>query len=158
MIELALIPLCSVLNRARGNRFWGNIPSTVESRFLFAIIIAAATTAMTGNIWVLPTLLAGLMLWCTPGWDTEWSAQIGNDPLHSKALGCVMMFLRQLLILPAFGAVAYICHGNYAYCGIAGLLWLPYLLFGIITKAKCIQNAEFANGALIGLALAMMIG
>jgi hypothetical protein len=130
----------------------------VESRVLFSAWVSLIAAAFAGNWLVIPTLFAGLMLWATPGWDAYWSAQIGNDPDHSKALGCVMMFLRQLLILPAFGAVAYICHGNYAYCGIAGLLWLPYLLFGIITKATCIQNAEFVNGALIGLALAMMIG
>jgi hypothetical protein len=153
---LALIPFCSLLNRARGTQLYSFTTSTTIGRLVSMGVMAAAVALAAWHIVLFPVVWALLMLWCIPAWDAYWSAEIG-DSTHSKAWGCAMMFVRQLLILPAFAAVAYVCGGNYAYCAIAGLLWLPYLIFGIVKKDNPIAYSEFTNGALIGTAFYLLI-
>ena len=161
MIDLLLIPIFSVANRARGSRAFNLVNSTVAGRLVGMGAIAVATSMLfiPDSIKMLEafvSVFAGMMLWATPAWDAYWSAQIGNDPHHSKAWGCGKMFLRQLLILPAFLSVAYLSGVNYAYCSIAATLWLPYLIYGAIYKPMSIEYSEYTIGAMIGLAIVLI--
>jgi hypothetical protein len=113
-------------------------------------LIAMSLTILTSNALLLPITFAGLMLWCTPAWDSYWSAEIG-DSAHSKLWGCCMMFLRQLLIVPMFAAQCYLTNGNYYFISTASIYWLPYFLYGIFIKEKAVQYSEYTIGGLIGL-------
>jgi len=101
--------------------------------------------------------LAGLMLWCTPGWDKYWGAEIGQSP-HTKLWGCVCMFLRQLLILPTFIGLAYINGGNIFWSAMSCTLWIPYIAWGIIYQKNPIPYAEYMVGAMIGFTIFMIMG
>ena len=149
---LILIPLCSVLNRGRGSHFWNTLPSTVESRLLFAVIIGAFMCALTADPYVFPVVLAGLMLWATPSWDKYFTACIGNDLSHGKLWGLATMGLRGLLIYPTFLGLALLGHPIAYLIGLAGLLQgIPYALGGILSESYCIAIAEYIWGASIGL-------
>lgn len=161
MFNLILIPICAILNRGRGSQFWNLVPSTIVSRLVMAALVALTMTALTANIWLFPSTLAGLMLWCTPAWDKYWSAQIGNDlPLKSKSWGNSHMFLRQLLILPTFAGTAFLTDHieNFFWAFPALIYWLPYYVFGFGTKSLAIMRAEYTIGALMGLSFYLIIG
>jgi len=77
MMTILLMPICALMNRARGSRFWGFIPSTEASRLLSMGIIACAFSAFAGSLILLPIVWGGLMIWCTFGWDKAWGGIIG---------------------------------------------------------------------------------
>ena len=157
LIPLILIPLCALLNRGRGSHFWNVLPSTVASRLLMAVIAGLAVAALTGQIILCPVMIAGLMLWCTPGWDAYWSAEIGNDPVHSKMWGFARMCAHGLLLYPLFAALGYFgYHAGYLVGAFSVLQGTPYLVFGTSnkTKGEAIPRSEYTWGACIGAMLA----
>ena len=156
MFSLVLIPVCSIMNRARGTQFFNLAGGTVAGRVLAMEFIAAQVAICSGNILLFPAVWVLMMLWCSFAWDAYWGAEIGESP-HTKLWGCTMMFLRQLLILPAFAVVAYFGHSNWLYCAVGGGLWLPYYLYGLTDPATAIGKSEYTIGALIGLTFALLI-
>ena len=68
-----------------------------------------------------------------------------------------MMFLRQLLIVPTFISLTYLCSGNYLYSAFAMILWIPYFVYGFISKSRAVELSEYTIGALIGLTLCLII-
>jgi hypothetical protein len=158
-----LIVGCSIANRARGSQVFGLVNSTVAGR-----LIATATIAVITSLVVIPdaTLMAklfiltfaGLMLWATPAWDAYWSAEIGNDPNHSKLWGIMMMGWRQLLIVPTFVGQAFLLgHPERAvWAGTALLYWLPYFAYGAVAKPVAVELSEYTIGAMIGFTIMMI--
>jgi hypothetical protein len=91
-----------LLNCARGRLLFGMTTSTVISRIVATAGMAMGVAAITLDPFAALFSWLSLMLWCTPAWDAYWSAEIGNDPSHSRLWGLGMMTLRMLLARRAF--------------------------------------------------------
>jgi hypothetical protein len=164
ILVIAYIIACGVLNRARGTQLFNLAGSTEIGR-----IVSMATISIFTSFFMIPNntkilemfivIFAGLMLWCSPAWDTYWSAEIGNDKAHSKLWGCYHMAVRQMLILPTFIAAASVSNHPEKYIySLSGLtLWIPYLAWGAVNSSKSIGRAEYTIGAIIGATLYMMV-
>lgn len=154
----------AVLNRARGSQLFGLTTSTVIGRLMSMGGMAVVTSLMlvpntTRMVEVFAVAFGGLMLWATPAWDSYWSAEIGNDPSHSKLWGCLMMGWRQLLIVPTFAGEAFLIgHPERAvWAATAGLYWLPYFAFGAMVKPRAVEFSEYTIGALIGMTIYIIV-
>lgn len=153
---LALVIPFAILNRARGTKLFGKTTSTVIGRlvatWLMALLILFVLAiegkeALWGGLYAWGTL----MLWCTPGWDAEWAATIGNDPIHSRIWGLYHLIIRMQLILPFFLGMAYFFDTSYFWALGSLTLGLPYYIAGYASKLKPILYAELGVGALIAL-------
>ena len=155
LISILFIALCSIMNRARGSQFFNLVPSTVGGRLLSMGGMAIGLELVKWNWLYAPTVLGGMMLWCTPAWDSYWSAEIGNSATHSRLYGLMQMACRQMLILPCLAGVAQIAGGgdHYLYLLGAPLLALPYYILGYVYKPMAVEYSEYINGAIIGILL-----
>ncbi len=154
MIKLILFVIfCGFCNIARGERLFLSYGSTVVARIVAMSGIGAASAILTGNILLYPVVTSLLILWCTFGWDSYWSAEIGNDPQHSKFWGFWRMSLRGITGMePLFIALWFMGYQAAIAIGSFSILQgVPYLIFGIPkNKAYSIPLAEFTWGMCIG--------
>jgi len=150
-----------LLNCARGRLLFGMTTSTEESRVISTFFMAMASAALAVSVRPGDALFVGevsawawlmLLLWCTPAWDAYWSAEIGNDPSHSRLWGLGMMTLRMLLAAPCIIGLALLEHTT-AWFSLGVLtLGIPYYVSGFITpRAYVISAAETAVGMILGL-------
>lgn len=160
MLSLLFIAVFAVLNRARGSRLFGLTDSTeigrIVSMFLMALVTSLYAALNTEVIlYVVLFVFAGLLLWASPAWDSLWSAEIGNDPNHSKLWGLARMTIRQMLILPTLIGFAFLVQhtSNLPWTFLVLTYALPYLVFGAIDKETAIPRSEYTIGALIGLTI-----
>lgn len=146
-----------VLNRARGSQFFSLFSSTTEGRLLSSFLMAALTvlryTPVDGDAALMAILIDfGLIyFWSIWGWDAYWSAAIGQDPNHTRLWGVLMMTARQALILPFYAFVSW--QNGWAHPFFAAsflLMGVTYYIFSKLTRMAAIQNAELANGAIMG--------
>lgn len=158
MINLLIIPICALMNRARGSAFWGLESSTVLSRIMSMGVIAIACGVLTANIFVLLVVFTGLMLWCTPAWDYIWGACIGQST-HSRLWGFCMFLWRGMLIYPTFAALGYLGYPAGYYLGVFGCLQsIPYIIGSYVYKRDPVAFGECVWGAIIGLMFFITLG
>lgn len=155
-MEIFVIPLFAVLNRARGSQFFELLKSTVEGRLVSmgGMAFGASLSMWPNYTRTLEMFIfswAALMLWCTPAWDAYWSAAIGNEKTRSRLWGLGAMTLRMTLILPYFISLAYFMGGTYLYALGALTLGSPYYIAGYVYKKAPIMVAEYSVGAIIGI-------
>lgn len=151
-----LVIAFAVLNRARGSRLFELTSSTGVSRIVATFLMAAATTSLVfpdRMLFVMPWVWVSLLVWCTPAWDAYWSAEIGDDPKHSRLWGLGMMTLRMALVMPCLTGLAVLSgHTDRAlFANGALLLGLPYYLLGfIVPVGYVIFASELTVGAILG--------
>lgn len=150
--QYLIIPFFSILNRARGTKLFGLTNSTTIGRLVatFGMAMAVALSDVPNALYTLPVAWLTLFLWTLPAWDAYWSAEIGNDPLHSKFWGLWHMALRMILAAPCILGLAYIEHGSYYWALGTPLLALPYLVFGLFKTQYTVPCSEYTVGAMLG--------
>lgn len=150
---------CGFWNCARGRKLFNTTSSTFIGRLvathfmgLGAMVISLGTPFHMATImlWTWGTLL----LWCTPAWDAYWSAEIGDDPNHSRLWGLAAMSLRMTLAAPCLIGLAYLT-GHMDRAGYAAgslLLGLPYYISGFVSPRKyVISIPETVVGMILGV-------
>lgn len=171
MINWLILPFCiwfAILNRARGSQLFGYTDSTVIGRLVAALGMAISVYILSlfdgiSNIHAVIVFfwtIGALMFWMVPRWDAYWSAEIGNDPKHSRLWGLATMTLRMLLAAPCIIGLAYLSeHIDKAWLALAtAFLAVPYLIFGYLTPgANVIRNSELAAGAILGALVFMTV-
>lgn len=158
MYNILFILWFGFLNCARGRLLFNLTTSTEIARIATSVGMGIATTILTQNI-VAGIFTAGaLLLWMTPAWDVYWSAEIGNDPKHSRLWGLGAMTIRMSLAIPCLAGLAAIFqHSAWPIAG-AVLLSVPYYISGYISPKKyIIPIAEFAVGALLGILIHLIV-
>lgn len=167
MIQVIITMLAfAVANRARGSKFFGLTESTEFGRIIATFIMALAM----GFVYYVPNYMKMdvsimfswplLVLWATFGWDAYWSAEIGNDPVHSEGWGVKEMAFRMCWAIPSM--VVYCWLSNHweglVYAAGIPLMALPYYLYGKLTKRWVIELSEPTNGLLMGYLYSMAAG
>lgn len=154
-----LTVIFSLLNRARGTQFFSWFSSTTEGRLAATFLMALCSIPVDFNDMNMTLELAMaawalLFVWTIPAWDAYWSAAIGSDPNHSRMWGVAMMTLRQGLLLPYYGFLAWLAYdwSHLIYAGSILLMGGVYWLSSKLTPGvNTIRNAELANGAVMGI-------
>lgn len=178
-LQLLIILLFACLNRARGTQLFGLTTSTEAGRLvsmygmamLVAFLAFLSSETDTHALMTFIVSFAGLLLWCTFGWDNYWSAAIGNptditkptfapvDWIMSKLpamplrlWGAIAMGLRQSLATPTIAAIACIAgHPEHAIYGLATLFFgFIYMATGYGPNRYAIPIAEPFVGATLG--------
>ena len=160
LAPLTLIPLCALMNRARGSHFDNMLASTIESRLVSMAIIALVVFGFTGNYLLLPVTFAGLCLWCWSSWDKYWSEEIGQSATHSRLYGLMQMTIRMSLAIPALVSIAYFGgHDERSWFALGALSFsLPYYILGfILPSATVIKYSELAVGTLLGILIYLIL-
>jgi hypothetical protein len=169
MLENAIIGVLyalafALLNRARGSRLFDLVDSTTEGRMAAMFFMALLTVIHYMPIAphaVYMAFLADFVLlyfWCMWRWDAYWSAAIGSDITHSRLWGVLAMTARQGLILPFYAFVSWQSGWVAPWWGLSFLLMgVTYTISSKLSPGvSVIRNAEFANGAIMGLTVWML--
>lgn len=165
---LLIFILCfSVLNRARGSKFFDLTTSTTFSRIVSTNGMGVLVGVLSGNVWAGVVAWLGLFLAFLPGWGKYVGAIVNNAvpnedefapvdmvmrylPIMPPALwGAAAMALRMSLFIPAVGIALYFAHGNTliaALCPLMGLAYYPFKGMG----GRGWAYGEYASGAVLG--------
>ncbi len=153
MQHLFIVVGFSILNRARGSRFWDRFGSTAFSRALAAFLMAAISfQGFLASVWLWLSLWAAF----TPRWDEYWSAELGDRP-HPKLWGLALMAARMSLFSIPLAGFTYLTDGVYWPSLLTPIMAVPYLLAGVFAKDNPIEPAEYTNGAILGVLVWLII-
>lgn len=162
LFSLFPVIIFSILNRARGSQIFGLTDSTTMGRVVssFGMAMIAGFMDIRHASYIYCWSWLTLFLWMLLGWDKYWSAEIGNDPVHSKGWGIANMLWRMALIIPYFVGLAYISgHSDRVWLAAGSLLfWAPYYIIGSFSKPHVIPWSEYIIGAMIGSLTLLIAG
>lgn len=168
----------SLLNRARGSKFFDLTTSTTFSRIISTNGMGLLVGLMTHSLGAALATWLLLFLWSIPEWGKYMGAAVGNPidknekgfllsemavtaskVVNTRIKGLIGTAVRMALAAPALVAVAIITDGAWWPGLLTPLMAAPYSILGLFIPAgPAWKYGEYCAGAILGVLLFLSVG